>query len=35
MTMLGLPMLDAGLGAIAALAAAGTFVAALLRPERF
>lgn len=35
MTLLGLPILDASLGAAAALAAAAVFLAALLRPERF
>lgn len=35
MTLLGLPLLDATLGAMAALAAAAVFIAALLRPERF
>lgn len=35
MTLLGLPLLDAALGASAAFAAAAVFLAALLRPERF
>lgn len=35
MTLLGLPVLDALLGAAAALAATAVFLAALLRPERF
>ncbi|MBM7852685.1 hypothetical protein JOD31_002927 [Methylopila capsulata] len=35
MTVLGLPVLDAALGASAVLAVAAVFVAALLRPERF
>lgn len=35
MTVLGLPLLDATLGATAAIVVAAVFLAALLRPERF
>lgn len=35
MTLLGLPVLDATVGALATLVVTVAFVAALLRPERF